>query len=285
MSARGEHRLFHGDALDLAARLGARRFRLIYLDPPYGVGTSHRARAKKGARADGELAYFDGGDRDALLAMLRPRLEVLRGLLVDDGTLWLHLDQRAVHEAKVLCEAVFGRRAFLGEIIWMPGNGARSGFPMTHQTLLVFAASDARRALYRGDDPALREPYAATSQQMHFRGLDEDGRRFRERTIAGKTYRYYADVGRRRGSVWADLPAMLANTPLRAEATGYPTQKPIALLDRIVRASTEEGDWVLDPMCGSGTTIEAAVRAGRHAVGNDSGELAHRIATERLARL
>lgn len=283
MTARGEHALLHGDALDLGQRLGDRRFRLVYVDPPYGVGVTHRARVGRGARADGAAAYVDGGDRGALLAMLRPRLAVLRGLMADDGTLWLHLDQRAVHEAKVLCDEVFGPRAFVGEIVWVPGNGARAGFPATHQTLLVYAARDAGDALYRADDPALREPYAATSTRMHFRAVDAEGRRYRERTIGGKTYRYFADVGRRRGSVWTDVPAMLANTPLRREATGYPTQKPLALLDRIVRASSEPGDWVLDPMCGSGTTVEAAVRAGRNAVGNDSGALAIDVATKRLA--
>lgn len=285
MSGAVEHALLLGDALDLGAKLGDRRFRLTYLDPPYAVGTKHRARAGKGARSAGEVAYVDGGVKQELLDMLAPRLAVLRELMTPDGSLWLHLDHRAVHEAKVLCDRLFGPRAFMGEIIWMPGNGARSAFPVTHQTILVYARDDADRALYRGDDPALREPYAATSQQMHFQRKDADGRHYRERTIAGKTYRYYADVGRRRGSVWSDLPAMAANTPLRKEATGYPTQKPLGLLDRIVRASTEPGDWVLDPMCGSGTTVEAAVRAGRNAVGNDVGKLAFDLATARLAKL
>lgn len=284
MSGAVEHALFHGDALALAEKVGDRRFRSTYLDPPYAVGTKHRARKEKGARSAGEVAYVDGGVKQALLDMLEPRLAVLRDLMTPDGSLWLHLDQRAVHEAKLLCDRLFGARAFMGEIIWVPGNGARGGFPATHQTILVYARDDAARALFRGDDPAMREPYAATSLAMHFQEADAEGRHFRERTIAGKTYRYYADVGRRRGSVWTDLPAMAANTPLRREATGYPTQKPLGLLDRIVRASTEPGDWVLDPMCGSGTTVEAALRAGRSAVGNDVGQLAIDVATARLAK-
>ena len=283
MTAAVEHALYRGDALDLGAKLGDRRFRLTYLDPPYAVGMKHRARGEKGDRAAGEVAYVDAGARSALLEMLGPRLRVLRELMAVDGSLWLHLDQRAAHEAKVLCDGIFGARAFMGEIIWVPGNGARGGFPATHQTILVYARADASRALFRGDDPAMREPYAATSQKMHFQRVDEQGRRYRERTIANKTYRYYADVGRRRGSVWTDLPAMSANTPLRREATGYPTQKPLGLLDRIVRASTEPGDWVLDPMCGSGTTVEAALRAGRSAVGNDESAMAFEIATARIA--
>lgn len=117
---------------------------------------------------------------------------------------------------------------------------------------------------------------------MHFQNTDADGRRFRERTIGGKTYRYYADAGRRIGSVWSDCPAMRANTPLVRETTGYPTQKPESLLERIVRASSAPGSHVLDPMCGSGTTLAVAARLGRRFVGIDRSEVAFRIAKERL---
>ena len=118
---------------------------------------------------------------------------------------------------------------------------------MTHQTLLVYArrAEERGRVVYNAGDPALREPFAETSLAMHFRNLDEQGRRYRERVINGKAYRYYADEGRRLGSVWTDIPAMVANTPLRKEGTGYPTQKPEKLLDRI-RASSREGQTVAD---------------------------------------
>jgi site-specific DNA-methyltransferase (adenine-specific) len=156
---------------------------------------------------------------------------------------------------------------------------------VTHQTLLLYArsASERDQIIYRADDPCLREPYAATSLAMHFTHIDDDGRRFRERTIRGKTYRYYADIGRRLGSVWTDIPSMVANTPLRKEATGYPTQKPERLLERIIRASTEEGAVVADPMCGSGTTLVAAARLGRRFVGGDLSPLAFEIASRRLA--
>ena len=117
---------------------------------------------------------------------------------------------------------------------------------------------------------------------MHFQRSDDDGRRYRDRIVNGKTYRYYADEGRALGSVWTDCPAMAANTPLRAETTGYPTQKPLKLLDRIVRATSDVGSLVVDPFVGSGTTLVAAAAAGRRFAGCDCGELA--IATTR-ARL
>ncbi len=206
-----------------------------------------------------------------------------RDCLSADGTMWLHLDHRAVHDAKVVCDRVFGRRAFLGEVVWVPGNGARGarrGPGLTHQTLLMYAAG--RDFVWNARDASLREPFAATSLAMHFTQADARGRRYRERTIAGRTYRYYADDGRALGSVWADCPAMMANTPLRNEATGYPTQKPLKLLDRIVRASSREGSLVVDPFCGSGTTLVAAARLGRTFAGCDIGALAVETSARRL---
>lgn len=130
----------------------------------------------------------------------------------------------------------------------------------------------------------LREPYADTSLRMHFSNEDAEGRRYRERQIAGKTYRYYAEAGRRLGSVWSDCPAMRANTPLVRESTGYPTQKPEKLLERIVRAASAAESLVIDPMCGSGTTGAVAARLGRPFIGIDRSPVAHEVASERLGR-
>ncbi|HSO00102.1 MAG TPA: site-specific DNA-methyltransferase [Candidatus Nanopelagicales bacterium] len=289
------HLLALGDCLDVCAALPAElRFDLVYLDPPYGLGTTMSARVEGGqARGrkqpkSGPDAYDDPAGAEALLDMLGPRLSAIRERMAPGATLWLHLDHRAVHEAKILCDRIFGRGAFMGEVIWAPGNGGRGarGFAITHQTLLLYARSpkDRGEVLWNADDPALREPYAATSLAMHFTNVDESGRRYRERVIAGKAYRYYADEGRRLGSVWTDVPAMVANTPLRKEATGYPTQKPEKLLERIVRASSAPGGVVADLMCGSGTTLVAAAKLGRRFVGGDRSELAFRTTRERLER-
>jgi site-specific DNA-methyltransferase (adenine-specific) len=142
--------------------------------------------------------------------------------------------------------------------------------------------SEKKLVRWRTSRPELREPYAATSLAMHFKARDQDGRMFRERTIGARTYRYYADQGRRLGSVWSDIPAMSANTPLRAEGTGYPTQKPQRLLERIVLLASDEGDTVADLMCGSGTTLVAAAVHGRRFVGADESKLALRTTRKRL---
>ncbi len=281
----GRGELRQGDCLEVLGALGKDApFDLAYMDPPFNAGGSRGARQKQGERVDGELAYSDDwGGLDAFLSMLEPRLVAVRDALSAHGSLWLHLDHRAVHDAKVLADRVFGRTAFQGEIIWVPGNGGkrRSGPSVTHQTILVF--SRGREMIWNGEDSALRERHAETSLRMHFNNVDGDGRKYRDRTVNGKTYRYYADLGRRIGSVWLDCPSMRANTPLNKEATGYPTQKPESLLERILRASTLPESRVLDPMHGSGTTLAAAERLARPWFGIDQSPLAHRTAKARLS--
>jgi len=277
--------LLQGDCLQLIPRLVKNdrdRFDLIYVDPPFNAGGRRSARVGRGERVRGAPAYRDAwGGLERFLDMLEPRLGAMRQVMSRRASLWLHLDYRAVHDAKVLADRVFGAAAFRGEIVWVPGNGARrSGGPsVTHQTILVYAPAE---MIWNAGDPALREPYAEISQKMHFRHVDSKGRRYRERSIAGKKYRYYADTGRRIGSVWADCPAMRANTPLVRETTGYPTQKPELLLERILRAATSPGSRVLDPMCGSGTTLAVAARLGRRWAGIDESALACGVVRRRL---
>jgi len=277
--------LAHCDAAEIGRHVAPESAELAYLDPPFGIGAKFSARPRHGGlRAQGPVAYDDRWPSiDAYLAWLETRVSAARDCLSTRGTLWLHLDHRAVHEAKVACDRVFGRSAFLGEIIWVTGNGlrgARRGPGATHQTLLLYAKG--RDFVWNARDPLLREPFAATSLAMHFTETDGEGRRYRERRIGGKKYRYYAHEGRAIGSVWADCPSMSANTPLRLETTGYPTQKPLRLLERIVRASSTEGSLVVDPFCGSGTTLVAAARHGRSFAGCDVGGFAIDTSAARL---
>jgi site-specific DNA-methyltransferase (adenine-specific) len=283
-----KQRVRHGDCIErvpeLAAHFGP--FQLIYLDPPFNAGGTRKAREQQGERINGKACYVDfWGGLEGFLTMLEPRLEVLRDALSADGSVWLHLDYRAVHDVKISLDRVFGRKNFAAEIVWIPGNGGkrRTAPSITHQTILVYKRGP--QLIWNGDDPTLREPFSETSLRMHFQNRDDEGRPYRERVVNGKSYRYYADHGRRLGSVWADCPAMAANTPLRAETTGYPTQKPESLLERIVRAATLPDAAVLDPMCGSGTTLAVAARLGRSFAGSDLSELACRITRERVKKV
>jgi site-specific DNA-methyltransferase (adenine-specific) len=273
--------LLQGDCIELGCH--APLANLIYMDPPFAVGTDFRARGSTGTRSAGPVAYRDTWKSlDDYLDWFAPRLHAAFSQLAERGSLWLQLDHRAVHEAKVLACAKFGRESFRGEVIWIPGNGSKSrnGIGMSHQTLLIFSKHP--MPIWNAQDPVLREAFADTSLRMHFTQRDAEGRAYRERVIAGKAYRYFADVGRAIGSVWSDCPAMHANSPLRKETTGYPTQKPLKLLDRIVRATTAPGDWVVDPFFGSATTLHAALAAGRQAFGMDVGDLAIATARNRL---
>jgi site-specific DNA-methyltransferase (adenine-specific) len=275
--------LFHADALEVCRSFAEPLFDLVYIDPPFNVGGAFAARTRAGeargrrTKASGPSAYLDAwGGRAQFLTMLRPRLAALRALMKPEASMWLHLDYRTVHYAKVMCDEIFGPRAFRGEIVWVPGNGARGkGLSVTHQSLLVYAIGSPTWNDFR-------EPLADGSLKTHFRKADDLGRSYRDRVVNGKTYRYYADEGRKGGSVWTDIPAMAANSPVCKESTGYPTQKPLALLERIISISSDPGQTVADYMCGSGTTGIAARRLDRKYVLSDIGEEAIRVSTQRL---
>ena len=284
----GEVQILKGDCLKVLNRIERtpQRFDLVYVDPPFNAGTARGARGQSGERANGSVAYEDAwGGIDGFLCMLEPRLLAIKQVMNPVSSLWLHLDHRAVHDAKVLADRIFGRHRFRGEVIWVPGNGARGrkAPSVTHQTILIYSLG--QQMIWNVDDPALREPFAETSLRTHFRHVDHAGRQYRLRTIRGKQYKYYAHQGRQLGSVWTDCPAMKANTPLCAEATGYPTQKPRELLERIVLAASRPDSLVLDPMCGSGTTPYVAGMLGRNAIGIDQSPVALKIARRRIRSL
>ncbi len=206
-------------------------------------------------RVRGMLRTYD--DRfDDYGAFLMPRLEEAWRLLADDGTLYLHLDYREAHYAKVMLDAVFGRDSFLNELIWAYDYGAKSRrrWPTKHDTILVYVKNP-REYVFNSDDVD-REPYMAP-------GL----------VTAEKAAR-----GKLPTDVWWHT---IVPTTGR-EKTGYPTQKPEGILRRIVRASSRPGDRVLDLFAGSGTTGAVASALGRDAVLVDDNPAAVRVMTERM---
>lgn len=206
-------------------------------------------------RVRGMLRAYD--DRfDDYGAFLMPRLEEAWRLLADDGTLYLHLDYREAHYAKVMLDAVFGRDCFLNELIWAYDYGAksRSRWPTKHDTILVYVKNP-REYVFNSDDVD-REPYMAP-------GL----------VTAEKAAR-----GKLPTDVWWHT---IVPTTGR-EKTGYPTQKPEGILRRIVTASSRPGDRVLDLFAGSGTTGAVASALGRDAVLVDDNPEAIRVMTTRM---
>lgn len=247
----------------------APRFRLIYLDPPFNAGRQRTARlgGPDGARA--VPAYEDGTAFERYLAALAERLALARDLLAPDGTLYVHLDWRSVHEVKVILDHLFGRARFLNEIIWCYHGPSpiRSAFQRKHDTILAYTRS--RRYVFNAD--AVRVPYAPVTV----------------RTFASSPKAGFGKVPNlARGKVPEDWWYIPVVARLHGERVGYETQKPEALLERIVRAASHPGDFVGDFYCGSGTTAVVAARLGRGFVAADVSPLAiakTRLRLERLA--
>lgn len=254
------NRVIEGDNLEVIAALPDGAFTLVYLDPPFntgrsqarqsttsvrsaaGAGTAGTVRGFKGQRYErirGDLMSYDDHFED-YWSFLEPRLTEAWRLLADDGTLYLHLDYREAHYAKVLLDALFGRECFLNEIIWAYDYGAKSKsrWPTKHDTILVYVKNP--DAYHFDSETVDREPYMAP-------GL-------------------VTPEKAKRGKLPTDVWWHTIVSPTGREKTGYPTQKPEGVLRRIIQASSRRGDWVLDFFAGSGTTGAVAGALGRRFV-------------------
>jgi DNA modification methylase len=251
--------LYLGDNLRVMRELEPGSFTLIYADPPFGANQDRRGSAGRYADSWGDVAAY--------VAWLRPRLERMRALLSPAGTLYLHLDRRSAHHARLLLDELFGARNFQNELIWHytgGGRGARA-FPHKHDNILVYHKGPG----YKFNADCVREPYAPGS------GYSRSGVTAR----SGKRYGPHPG-GKLMDDVW-DIPIV---NPLSPERTGYPTQKPEELLRRIIAVSTDPDDLVLDPCSGSGTAAVVAERLGRRWVAIDSSSEGVELARARVER-
>jgi site-specific DNA-methyltransferase (adenine-specific) len=260
-----------GDAADVLPTLPSEAFQLIYLDPPFNTGKAQRRRTLATARDDaGDRTGF-GGRRYATtqlasrayddmhadyLGWLAPLLEQARRLLTATGTLYLHIDYREAHYVKLLLDDVFGRDAFLNELIWAYdfGGRARDRWPAKHDTIFVYVRTPGGH--FFDQDAVERIPYLAP-------GLVGP-----EKAARGKLPT----------DVWWHTIVATNGT----EKTGYPNQKPAGILRRIVSASSRPGDRVLDFFAGSGTTGAVAAQLGRRFVLVDKNSEAIEIMRARL---
>jgi site-specific DNA-methyltransferase (adenine-specific) len=270
------NRIVLGDNLDILSHLPAASVQLIYVDPPFNTGR-HQSRTRiKTVRDDaGDRTGFGGrryrtehlpssaahgySDRfDDFPAFLRPRLEHAHRILSPHGSLFFHIDYREVHYSKILLDEIFGRDCFQNEIIWAYDYGARSTkkWPAKHDNILWYTRHPTRYTfnLHASD----RIPYMAP-------GLVGP-----EKAARGKTP---TDVW------WHTIVS-----PTGKEKTGYATQKPLGILERIVRVHSNPGDTVLDFFAGSGTTGEAAGKHGRAFIMVDESPAAIAVMEERLKR-
>jgi len=248
----GPNTVVEGDNLAVIRALPDAAFRLIYIDPPFNTGrVQSRQQLTTVRNVEGTRQGFKGNNYDTIKGLLysyddafadyweflEPRLEEAWRLLHDEGTLYLHLDYREVHYAKVVLDALFGRECFLNEIVWAYDYGARATkkWPAKHDTILVYVKNP--QAYYFNNEEVDREPYMAP-------GLVTP-----EKVARGKLP---TDVW------WHTIVS-----PTGKEKTGYATQKPEGILRRIIQASSKRGDWVLDFFAGSGTTGAVAAQLER----------------------
>ena len=246
------HQLYFGDNLGILKTLPSESVQLIYIDPPFNTGrTQTRGTTTTKRTHDGNRIGFKGQRyeivRETVLSyddefedfwsFLEPRLEEAWRLLNETGTLYLHLDYRESHYAKVLLDALFGRDCFLNEIIWAYDYGGKSKnkWPSKHDTILVYVKNPNK--YYFNSAEVDREPYMAP-------GLVTP-----EKVALGKLP---TDVW------WHTIVS-----PTGKEKTGYPTQKPKGILRRVIQASSKPGDLVLDFFAGSGTTGAVAAELDR----------------------
>ena len=313
-----ESRLIHGDNLAAMAALQSERsggIDLIYADPPFATGNDFRMPQHRdgvdGKRSVRAIAYSDrwGTGLDDYLQMLYLRLLSMKRLLSERGSLYLHIDWRVGHYAKVILDEIFGRGCFRNMIVWhYGGRGAKAvagQFPRNYDMILYYAKS-AKSPFHR--PMGVRRTPLATASRRGFR-RDVDGRWYKtaprgdytdasverlekegriHRTKTGRIrIKYFMEEADGFileplpiGDVWDDIPDMMHAS--RMERTAFPTQKPEALLRRIIHASTEPGDLVADFFCGSGTTLAVAEKLGRRWVGCDESDLAIHSTIRRL---
>lgn len=263
---------------------------LIYIDPPFDVGADFtmdvpigdgKETVGKDQSALEMVAYRDmwGKGTDSYLHMMFERLMLMKELLSERGSIYVHCDWRVSFYLRLLLDEVFFAKNFRNEIIWYYSTLGRPAdrFAFKHDTLFCYGKSE--QTYFNVDDA--RIPYSQEYIDSHFRDEDDKGNRCRKRFDAGKWRTYYPDTGMIPNDVW-EIPY---ENSMSKDRVDYPTQKPEALLERIIKSSSNEGDLVADFFCGSGTTGAVAERLGRRWIMSDLGRFAIHTGRKRLIEL
>ena len=258
--------------------------KLIYIDPPFDVGADFSMKIDVGDEmltktpsVLEQLAYRDtwGEGKDSFLSMIYERLHLMRDLLADDGSIYVHCDWRVNSHIRLAMDEIFGKENSVNEIVWCYSNSGRAikGFSKKHDTILIYSKTE--NFFWNNYKIPVSEKYL----NSHYKHTDKNGKRCRIRVDAGKTRIYYPESGMTCNDWWTDIPSV--NSMARSRL-GYPTQKPKALLKRIIKASSNEGDLVGDFFCGSGTLAEVSERLGRKWICADLGKFAIHTTIKRM---
>ena len=286
----GRGKLIQGDNRRALAELAddlSVQVTLAYLDPPFLTGRAHeaimkdpavRARDRAGPlKARPKKFAFDDrwSSRAAYLESIGQRLVLIRDLLAPHGSVVVHVDSKTSHYVKVMGDEIFGEDAFASEIIWRYRRwpSKTPNFQRVHDVLLRWRKDPKTKPRFNVPyEPLAASTLATWGTNKQRAVFEKDGRRARSSTTDEAT------KGVPMGDVW-EIGVI---APVSRERTGYPSQKPEALLERLILALSDEGEIVLDPYAGSGTTLAVAARLGRTFVGIDQSEVALGIATNRL---
>ena len=267
--------VLHGDCLAVVGGLAAESVDLVYVDPPFFTQKTHslvtRDRATKFEFSD------EWKSRREYLGFLYARVVEFRRVLKATGSLFFHCDTNASHHIRCLLDEVFGEAMFRSEIIWHYrrwSNSQRSPLP-SHQTIFFYSKTEAYQyhQIYDAYSPATN-----VDQILQRRQRDEHGKSVYARDDEG----HIVSDGHKKGVPIADVWDIPFLNPKAKERVGYPTQKPVLLLERIISLVTLPGESVLDPFCGSGTTLVAAELLGRNSLGVDVSDEAVQLAMRRL---
>ncbi|MDO9529089.1 MAG: site-specific DNA-methyltransferase [Syntrophales bacterium] len=248
------------------------KVKLIYIDPPFATKSEFGGK-------EGQRSYADKVDASEFIESLRERLIYLRELLADDGSIYVHLDQKMSHYAKTIMDEIFGKESFVNEIIWHYQSGGRSDrfFAHKHDNLLWYSRS--KSWVFNLDAIGIERGTGKKNNMK--KQVDTDGRTFFSIKSNGKIYKYYEDEKVAPDDVW-DISHLQQKDPERIK---YPTQKPERLLERIVLASSNIEDLVLDCFSGSGTTAAVAEKLGRRWIACDFGKHAIYTMQRRMLRI
>ena len=256
--------------------------KLVYIDPPFDVGADFSMNIEIGENSFTkkpsvieEIAYRDtwGKGADSFIAMIYERLKLIHGLLADDGSIYVHCDWRVNSYMRLILDEVFGKNNMQNEIIWAykGPSPVKTFFPQKHDTVYVYNKTNNK--IFNFENILVPYDEATLARRKHSE-TKKGGIQF-----SGKDISEY-DKGRVPQDWWDDIPA--GGQISRDELIGYPTQKPVKLLERIIKASTNEGDLVADFFCGSGTTLAVAEKLNRKWIGTDLGRFSIHTTRKRM---
>lgn len=268
--------LILGDNLEELKKIESNSINLIYLDPPFFTQKTHKLKDSNNK----EYSFEDSWESiEEYMFFMEERLKECYRILKEDGALFLHCDKTASHYLRVVLDKVFGINNFVNEIIWYykRWSNSKKGLLNSHQNIYFYTKTKNFKFKKLFTDYS---PTTNIDQILQNRVKNKEGKSIYQKDEFGEIVMNSNKQGVSLGDVW-EIPFL---NPRAKERCGYPTQKPILLLEKIIKLVTDEGDLVLDPFCGSGTTLVAAKLLNRKYIGIDISKEAIELAESRLEK-